>query len=587
MKLFEEFSKRAPNRVFFSILLGALSGVFAALLIPIVLNAINNDAGRFTEVELVNRYFLGFEVANYKFAALFFFACIFILCARSFSQIALIRISLDLTSSLRIRVYNRVINSSIPALEKLGHSRIIATITEDVRRIIMGAQMLPDLIINVVTVLGMLSFLLYLNSDVFLFVLGAIVFGIVTYQIPVYFGNKAMNHSRTTFDKLQESIRGLIYGTKELKLNKAKRNDYFENILLNHEHEVKCADKKALTLVRMAINYGDLLSFYIIGVVTFVFVNYHAINSNEMLGVVMALLYLTGPVAAILNCSPQLIMAKISLNKLNQLLEEIPTENANQEVFSIAPWDSIVFKDVVYRHTSVIDKFADDITATEQETFAVGPVSFEIKRGEVTFIVGGNGSGKSTLSKVITQHYIPDSGSVTFGETVLDQHNLNSCRNEVTAIFSDYYLFDRLLGVNADSSAQLVNEYLEYLELDKKVEVSKGHFSTLKLSDGQRKRLALLVSFIEDKSLYVFDEWAADQDPVFKKVFYEKILPDLKAKNKAIVVVSHDDRYFPVADKLLIMEDGQLIKTQINDCNKVTHFDRSKIDELTPTLDIA
>lgn len=586
MKLFDEFSKRAPNRVFFSILLGALSGVFAALLIPIVLNAINNDAGRFTEVELVNRYFLGFEVANYQFAALFFFACVFILCARSFSQIALIRISLDLTTSLRISVYNRVINSSIPALEKLGPSRIIATITEDVRRIIMGAQMLPDLIINVVTVLGMLSFLLYLNSDVFLFVLGAIVFGIVTYQIPVYFGNKAMNHSRVTFDKLQESIRGLLYGTKELKLNKAKRDDYFGNILLSHENEVKCADKKALTLVRMAINYGDLLSFYIIGVVTFIFVNYHSVSSNEMLGVVMALLYLTGPVAAILNCSPQLIMAKISLNKLNQLLEEIPTENANEDVFSIAPWDSIVFKDVTYRHTSAVDKSANDVTATEQETFAVGPMSFEIKRGEVTFIVGGNGSGKSTLSKVITQHYIPDSGSVNFGETVLDQHNLNSCRNEVSAIFSDYYLFDRLLGVNVDGSAQLVNEYLEYLELDKKVEVSKGHFSTLKLSDGQRKRLALLVSFIEDKSLYVFDEWAADQDPVFKKVFYEKILPDLKAKNKAIVVISHDDRYFSIADKLLIMEDGQLIKTQMNDRNKVTHFHRNNIDELTPTLDM-
>jgi putative ATP-binding cassette transporter len=108
----------------------------------------------------------------------------------------------------------------------------------------------------------------------------------------------------------------------------------------------------------------------------------------------------------------------------------------------------------------------------------------------------------------------------------------------------------------------LVKRYLTDLGLDRKVTIEAGRFSTLALSDGQKKRLALLVAFLEDRELYIFDEWAADQDPLFKDVFYHRILPALKARNKAVVVISHDDRYFHVANQILVMEDGKLIRTE-------------------------
>jgi putative ATP-binding cassette transporter len=192
----------------------------------------------------------------------------------------------------------------------------------------------------------------------------------------------------------------------------------------------------------------------------------------------------------------------------------------------------------------------------------VGPVSFEIARGDITFIVGGNGSGKSTLSKLITLHYLPTSGAIMFGNTPVQPATLGTCRQQICAIFSDYYLFERFWVLDDPETQRRVADYLTALQLQHKVTIKNGRFSTIALSDGQRRRLALLVALMEDRNLYVFDEWAADQDAAFKEVFYNKLLPELKARNKAVVVISHDERYFDIADKILVMEEGLLAKAQ-------------------------
>jgi putative ATP-binding cassette transporter len=192
--------------------------------------------------------------------------------------------------------------------------------------------------------------------------------------------------------------------------------------------------------------------------------------------------------------------------------------------------------------------------------YAIGPVSAQIKRGEITFIVGGNGSGKSTLSKVLSLHYPATGGDIYFDGVALTKDNLNAYRQQIACIYSDYYLFKKIHGsFDEEKLQQQVDFLLDLLELKDKVQFSNGSFSSLKLSDGQRRRLALLVAFLDDKDLYVFDEWAADQDPHFKKIFYFDILPSLKARGKAVVAISHDDRYFHVADQILLMEDGQLV----------------------------
>ena len=145
---------------------------------------------------------------------------------------------------------------------------------------------------------------------------------------------------------------------------------------------------------------------------------------------------------------------------------------------------------------------------------------------------------------------------MSLGQQVIDREWIATYRNQLSLISADFYLFDRLFGAAKHADEATIQKYLEWMQLDHKLTLTNGRISTLSLSDGQRKRLALVVALLEDKSIYLFDEWAADQDPEFKKAFYHDVLPYLKSRNKAVVVISHDDRYFDVADRLYVMECG-------------------------------
>lgn len=550
MKLLGLLTVKAPNKVFLSMLLGALAGIGYALLIPIVLVSIGSGTGDSALGSNLTRTFLWFEVSNYKFALLFALICLFIPICRSISQILLARVGLDAATELRIKTYRQIMNAPIAELEKMGSSKLLVAITTDVTRIIMGAGVVPHVLVSVATLAAMLAYLFILSSDVFWFVAGAIVFGVITYQVPMFIGIRYFERGRANMDALQESIRGLIHGTKELKLSEVKRVRYFDEVLLASEHQVRTNTKLANTIVAAAANYGDMLSFFVIGVVAYVFVSYHSISTDVLIGAIMTLLYITAPVTLILNSMPQIANARVSLRNITRVFDTLSREAASEDVKPLADWDAVRFSDISYRY--------DD----SECHFELGPLDFEILKGEITFIVGGNGSGKSTLCKLIALHYVPTGGEIHFGDVRIDQNSLNSGRQYISAIFTDYYLFDRLLNNVDKVDEELVNRYLRLLEIETKVRLEKGRFSTISLSDGQKKRLALLVAFLEDRDIYLFDEWAADQDPVFKQVFYYSILPELKARNKAVVVISHDDRFFHVADKVLVMEEGKLIRTE-------------------------
>ena len=196
----------------------------------------------------------------------------------------------------------------------------------------------------------------------------------------------------------------------------------------------------------------------------------------------------------------------------------------------------------------------------ELHDFAVGPVTLSLLPGEVVFLVGGNGSGKTTLAKLLVGLYVPEQGQIYLnGQTVTDS-NREQYRQQFSAVFADFHLFDRLLGLETSQLDAQARTYLAQLELEDEVEIKDGTLSTTKLSQGQRKRLALLTAYMEDRPVYVFDEWAADQDPSFKKTFYRTLLPELKGKGKAVVVISHDDRYYDLADHIIRLDCGRIIE---------------------------
>jgi len=211
-------------------------------------------------------------------------------------------------------------------------------------------------------------------------------------------------------------------------------------------------------------------------------------------------------------------------------------------------WQRLEFRDVAHHY----------YRPGEESNFVLGPINLAFHPGELVFIVGGNGSGKSTLSKLMTGLYIPDAGEIWLDGQMITSENREWYRQHFSAIYADFYLFDRLLGINNPDLDSQAQAYLKQLHLDHKVTITNGRLSTTELSQGQRKRLSLLTAYLEDRPIYLFDEWASDQDPTFRELFYTEFLPKLKHQGKTIFVISHDDHYFHVADRMIKLDYGAI-----------------------------
>lgn len=217
-------------------------------------------------------------------------------------------------------------------------------------------------------------------------------------------------------------------------------------------------------------------------------------------------------------------------------------------VLAVSHWQSIELEGVSHTYRRDND-----------ESFLLGPINLRFREGELVFIVGGNGSGKTTFAKLLVGLYSPEAGNISVDGEIVTEESRERYRERFSVVFSDFFVFDKLLGLTeAKSFATEAQRYIELLQLDRKVQIEGGHISTVEISQGQRKRLALLAAYLEDRPLYLFDEWAADQDPVFKNIFYTELLPNLQRRGKTIFVISHDDRYFHIADRVIKLDYGKV-----------------------------
>ena len=391
----------------------------------------------------------------------------------------------------------------------------------------------------------------WLSGKLFVLVIIFLVLAIALVQTFITAAYRYLALARTEANNLFECFRGITDGTKELKLHSTKRQVFFDEDLAPSANAARDYTKTAYKLAAVSSTGGQTLFFILIGLLLFAMPKFITLDRTVLPAYVLTIAYVLGPIERIISLLPDLSNADVSIKNISEMgltLAKSAEQASVVRQSTRAEWKTLALEEVVYTYQ----------IENNTRPFTVGPISITVQAGDLIFIVGGNGSGKSTLAKLIAGLYIPESGEIQLDGNSITDTNREWYRQYFSAVFSDFYLFNRLTGAETltlDSQAQT---YLEKLQLAQKVSVTAGQLSTTALSQGQRKRLALLAAYLEDRSIYLFDEWAADQDPVFREVFYKQLLGELKARGKTILVISHDDRYFHLADRVIKLNYGQI-----------------------------
>lgn len=538
--MFSFLWRESRKIIFWTLITGIFSGLCSAALIATINKVLSNQSDK----ELLQ----------------FITLCVATLLTEMLCFYLTNRLSEATIYKLRIQISQLILKCPYPNLQKLGQAKLLANLTADISTISHAFMLLPDICINTAIVLGCMVYLAWLSWQMALVLSGVILFCIVSYRLLAKLPEKTMQAAREEYDILNQAFRNLTEGIKELKLH-SNRKDAFMNqsLVASAENNRRLALSSATTY--MLVNKYTFLVYYLtIGLILFALTKYTD-NQEVVSGYILVLLYMVGHMAALTNALPAYVGARIALEKVNKLGNFLQKQIAGsniKESDSLTPFHALTLHNITHSYHR----------EKENNNFTLGPISLEFKPGELVFLIGGNGSGKTTLAMLLIGLYHPEQGEIKFNGITITEANRDEYLQNFSVIFSDFYLFDDLFGFDSDKITNKVIDYIERLHLHHKLTFTNGKFSTINLSQGQRKRLALLIAYLEDRPFYVFDEWAADQDPEFKEIFYTELLPELVAKGKTVLVITHDDRYFHLADRCIKLQEGKIKAIEFPDSHR-------------------
>ncbi|MDP3718273.1 MAG: cyclic peptide export ABC transporter [Acidobacteriota bacterium] len=479
---------------------------------------------------------------------------IYVLTQRYILQVSTIEVE-KIIAKIRISLSDRIRRADLHAMETLGRAQLYASLNNDTLTISRATAPMIIASQGALLVVFSLGYIWYLEPTAF-----ALTLAIVAIGIALHFKNKKqlayeLAESSAKENELFDVVTHLLDGFKEVKLNSARNRDLYEHL---RGIAVDAAELKTRSGIRYAHYYLFTQVMFLLLLAAMVFIlpelSANLVEPDQVTSITAAVLFIIGPLTTVVASVPVFRTATHAVQNMANLeaaldrAQQLARDPDNGEVVTPPDFHTIEVRGVTFSHR---DKAGRPL-------FTLGPVSCTITRGETILTVGGNGSGKSTFFKLLTGLYYPDTGTILIDGVDVKTIGDRRYRELFSAVFTDYHLFTRLYGLNQVDDRR-VDELLRLMQLEGKTAWRDGRFVNQELSTGQKKRLALIVSLLEDKPIYVFDEWAADQDPAFRKFFYDTLLPDLKAQGKTVIAATHDDRYFYAGDRVLKMEMGQFV----------------------------
>lgn len=538
MKILTFMMKHSRGLVALAVVAGLISGVSNTGLVALVHNILSRGKDR---PEFLVLAYVGL--------------CLLLPLARFTSQILLTQLSQKGIFELRLQMSRQILAAPLRRLEEVGSARIMSSLTDDLFVITNTLISVPVLCMQLAVVIGCLAYMAWLSWTAFIVVVVFMVLGTLSFQLAVKNAMRYMVRARRDADVLFGHYRALNDGAKELKLHSSRRHTFLNEVMRTTALSLRRNNVTGTSIMAVASSWYQILFFTLIGLLLFVLPLIQSTDASLLTGYVLAVFYMLIPFEDLTNLIPSMARANLSLQRIEELGISLTTDvKEKDEKGSKADqyWNRLELKGITHSYHNERDG----------SSFTLGPIDYAFKPGELVFLVGGNGSGKTTLAKLLTGLYVPEKGEICLDGTPITDQNRDQYRQFFSAVFYDFFLFESLLGLDPEKLDDRARNYLMQLHLDHKVQIKDGALSTIDLSQGQRKRLALLTAFLEDRPFYIFDEWAADQDPVFREIFYLQILLELKAKGKTVLVISHDDRYYHLGDHVIKLDYGQIVASE-------------------------
>jgi putative ATP-binding cassette transporter len=535
-----EFLKRATDKERLAlVLLAVLAGLANAWLVAIVNLVAGLVAGG-------HRPALGWWLAFLlSFAVYYISQRIALTRANAIVERLLKRLRLDLVNKLR--------QSDLQTVDRIGRGELISMLTQQTNHLSETFPILLDCFQQAVLLVVSLVFLAYLSRAAFVVFLGAVGFGIVWYwKIDETF-RSTLQRAAGRQAQMLDAVGDIIHGSKELRLNSRKSGavlEAYHGLSRSAGALLKGAGEHWAAVIAL----GFVVTYFILGAVVFVLPQFGRLGTGTTLfQLIPIVLFCLSPLSRIVGQSSMFVQADVELQSIfvveRQLdaAEIVTTAEARRLARNFDRFKTIAYSGMTFSYRN----------GAGAAMFTSGPWDLTLTRGETVFLVGGNGSGKSTVLRMIVGLFIADRGRIGVDGIAVQGHDLAGLREQFSAIFGDFHLFDRLYGLERVDPDE-VNRLIDAMWLTGKVRFEHGRFTDLNLSTGQRKRLALIASLLEDRPIYAFDEWSAEQDAHFREEFYTRILPSLKAKGKTVIAVTHDERYWHLADRVVRFDLGKI-----------------------------
>ncbi|EPJ2018182.1 multidrug ABC transporter permease/ATP-binding protein [Campylobacter lari] len=489
----------------------------------------------------INEFLLKANLENSIIIVYFMLLLLVFFASSSFVEFSLSIFGQNFIFKMQRRIVKQILDTNILSILNTTKAKILASLNNDVRSISFGLLKLPEFIQSSVLIICTSAYIAYLSLEIFFLCL---VWIICVFLVDNFLMSKVyfyFKNARENDDALQKNYQNILQGHKELTLNPLRAKYYYENEFEKNALKKKKSSTMGNILHILSNNWSNSAMLALVGVEFYMALNYKFASLQSATTIALSILFLRAPLGAMIGSFPTLMMAKIALDKILNLNLENYTHEFKIGQSSKA-WQKLYFKNVSFAYN---------------EKFALKPINLELKKGECVFLIGKNGSGKSTFSMILAGLFTDFKGDIFLDNEKITKKNIYEYRSLISAIFSDFHLFEHILEDDKFSKEDLAY-WLEILELNEKVEFIENTFNTIKLSAGQKKRLAMLNALLEKRDILILDEWAADQDPMFRKFFYTKLLPLLKEKGITIFAITHDDVYFDMADRILLAQNGQI-----------------------------